>query len=89
MQIGPPAGQAYGATALPAELAWNPAKYGATAAAAAQTQPNMAGAIPATAAGHAAAVLPFVVVVGVLWLLAERHAAIKGRVSGGIGGALT
>lgn len=87
MQIGPPPGAAYGATALPAELAWNPAKYGAVAAAATATQPNP-GAIPKDTRGHMQAIAPMLVVVAALWLLAERHASIKAGGGGSLKGAV-
>ena len=73
MNVSPPAGKVYGSTSLPTQIAWNPAKYGAEAAAA----QGIAGAIPADGMGTVQAVLPLVVVVVIIWLLAERHAKIR------------
>ncbi len=63
---GPPNNGVYGSAGVPAEQAWNPSKGGGS--------PLSAGAMGVNS------IVPYVVLVAVLWILAERHA--KARVGG-------
>lgn len=62
---------------LPAQMQWNPARYQAegvpAAAALASGSPLAAG----SAMGGLTTVIPLLVVAAVLWMLAERHLALK------------
>lgn len=59
---GPPNNGVYGSAGVPAEQAWNPAKGGGAAL----------GAIMRTNS-----VIPYVFLIAVLWILAERHAGAR------------
>lgn len=64
---GPPNSGVYGSAAVPAEQAWNPAKGGGAAVGLAGTS----------------SIVPYIVIIAVIWILAERRAkaSIGGRAS--------